>query len=466
MNRAGLPWPQRAYAILALSCGTALVALDGYIANAVLPTIARELGVPASEAVLIVTTYQLVLVVALLPIGALADRIGHRRVFQGGQLLFLVATVGCVLAPNISLLLTARAGQALGAAGVLGVSAAMVRLIYPSAQLGRGLALNTVIVSSSAAAAPVIGVFILEHASWPWVFAAAAPPTLLSLILGRWLPKPKGGARKARYDIKGALLCATAMGTLIVGMESAVHAPWPLLPMVLIPAAVALSVYFARRELARGAPTVPLDLLARPIFALSMIGASLAFIGSMTVLTSLPFRLQFSYGLKPAEIGAVLALWPMAMMVCSPVSGLLTDRIHPGLIGGYGAVMATVGLTCLALLPDAPSFFDFAWRMILCGAGFGTFLPTNGRLVIGAAPHDRVASAGSMISTTRMIAQTIGATLTGALLAIGWGSGKLPAIIAAVLLAIATVCSFARLGSQPSRPDDDDLVAVPSELAS
>ena len=186
----GLPKPRRYWAIAAISFGTALLVLDGAIANVALPTIARELGVTNGAVTNVVTIYQLVLVMVLLPFSSLGDRIGHRNFYQAGQALFLVASALCLLAQDFFVLLALRALQAIGAGMALSVSAAMLRQVYPARQLGTGMGVNSVIVASSAALAPTLGGFIVEHAAWQWVFAAAAPFAVVSLLLGRALPEP------------------------------------------------------------------------------------------------------------------------------------------------------------------------------------------------------------------------------------------------------------------------------------
>ena len=157
----GLPLPRRLYAILAVSFGTALIVIDGAIPTVALPTIARDLGVDNSSAVLVVTVYQLVLVMTLLPFSALGDRLGHRRLYQIGQIVFTIATILCFFARSLPFLLVVRAAQSLGAAAALSVSSAMLRAIYPARQLGRGLGINSVVVSSALALAPTLGGVVL-----------------------------------------------------------------------------------------------------------------------------------------------------------------------------------------------------------------------------------------------------------------------------------------------------------------
>jgi len=114
-------------------------------------------------------------------------------------------------------------------------------------------------------------------------------------------------------------------------------------------------------------------------------------------------------------------------------------------MGGVGMTISTSGMLLLAFLPNNATQFDVAWRMAVCGAGYGIFNAPNVRLIIGASPQHRAASAGGMISTTRLTGQTLGATLLAALLATGLGSDSIPALVGAGLTLIAGICSVTRL---------------------
>src|SRR5882757_2182826 len=235
LGHDGLATPRRYWAVVALSLGTALAVIDGTIVTVALPTLARDLHVDPSSVVTVVSVYQLVLVMALLPFSALGARIGLRRMYQYGQLMFAVASVLCFFARSLPFLLVVRAIQALGAAAALSVSSALIRSIYPSKQLGRGLGVNSVVVSSTSAIAPTLGGLVLSVASWPWIFAAASPLALTSLLLGRQaLPEPQG--HEEPFDVLGALLCALTFGLIIAGMESAVHGNSPVISAAIVAA--------------------------------------------------------------------------------------------------------------------------------------------------------------------------------------------------------------------------------------
>jgi DHA2 family multidrug resistance protein-like MFS transporter len=373
-----------------------------------------------------------------LPFSALGARIGLRRLYQYGQLTFTVATVLCFFARSLPFLLVVRAIQALGAAAVLSVSSAMIRSIYPSRHLGRGLAVNNVVVSSSAALAPTLGGLVLAVAPWPWLFATAAPLGVLSLLLGRHaLPEPRRNSEP--YDVLGAVLCALTFGLVIAGLESAVHGDSPVVSLAIVAAGAVLAVIFVRRELGEKSPILPVDLLSRPVLALSSTGSLLAFIASMTFILSLPFRLQQHYGFSP-PVGAVITPGH-GHDGGGPLAGMLSDRFPAGILGGIGMSIATTALLLMAFLPADATHLDIVWRMALCGMGFGLFLAPNARLIVASTPLERAASAGGLISTTRLTGQTLGATVMAMLLAMQIGDGRVPALVAAALAVIAGICS-------------------------
>ncbi len=450
----GLPFPRRYAAVAAISFGSALVIIDGGVANVALPTIAHELNVGQSAVVSVVTVYQVMLVMMLLPLAGLGERIGLKRVYQGGQLIFTVATLLCFFAKSLPFLLIVRAVQALGAAGVLAVASALIRQIYPANQLGRGLGINSVVVTSSAAAAPTLGGLILSVAPWPWVFASAVPFAALSLAFGRAIPDPKPHVQT--FDVVGAVMCAAMFGLIIGGLQTIVTGGSPVVSAAIVLTGVVIGFYFVRRERGEAAPILPIDLLARPVLALSAIGGFTAFTASMTLLISTPFRLH-ALGYSAAAIGVAIAPWPLTNMVVAPLAGFLSDRIPAGILGGIGMAVSITALLLLATLPADPSLFDIAWRMALCGSGFGTFLPPNARLIVGSAPRERAAAAGGMVSTVRLAGQTTGATLVAALLALGVGQGSVPPLVAAGLALVAGLCSLARLRPSIREPDAEEV---------
>lgn len=442
----GLRGARRWWAILSLTLGTILTTISGSMIGIALPTLSRDLHVADSASVLVVTIYQLILMMTLLPLSALGDRLGHRAVYQGGLAIFVVATLLSFFAKSLPFLLVVRAFQALGAAGAMSVSAALIRQIYPAAKLGRGLSLNTVMAAGFATLAPTVGGMILAVARWPWLFAALVPFGVLSIIAGRKaLPDPV--IHDTPFDVSGAVLCAATFGLTVVGLESGLHGDSPVISAALVLLGLGIGVAFVRRELTQERPMLPVDLLGKRDIALPTIALFAGYLSSMSIMLVLPFTLQQGYGLSPATAGAVLASWPLVTLFVAPASGALSDRYPSGLLGGIGMVIGVAGLLSLAFLPPSPSYFDLVWRILLCGAGFGMFYSPNARQIVAAAPNHRTAAAGALTTTVRGSAQTLGATAVAGLLAAGLGIGPVAAYVAAGLAALAGICCF--LGLRP-----------------
>ncbi|WP_241461611.1 MFS transporter [Aurantiacibacter luteus] len=443
----GLPMPRRVWAIAAISFGTALLVLDGAIPTVALPTIARDLGVSNAAVTNVITVYQLVLVMVLFPFASLGDRIGHRTLYQWGQGVFMAASAACWFATDFTLLLVLRAFQALGAGMALAVSAAMLRQIYPSAKLGTGMGINSVIVASSAALAPTLGGWIVGHAPWQTVFVVAAPLAVVSLLLGRALPDPKPRDIPAQW--KSGLWSALTMLLLVGGMQVGTHGNVPL-GVATVLMGVASAVWLVKREKGRENPVLPVDLLAKPVLGLSALAAIACFIASSALMLSLPFRFEEGMGYPPETVGMLLLPFPLTLLFVAPAAGWASDRIAATKLGVAGMVIAVAGMLLLATMPEQPGAFAIVWRLALAALGFGMFFAPNSRLLIGRAPPERAAAAGGLLSTSRLVGQTLGAVVVGILLAGGFGLGPTPLYVACALAVVAAACSLARFSQRDS----------------
>ncbi|HYD23314.1 MAG TPA: MFS transporter, partial [Croceibacterium sp.] len=318
------------------------------------------------------------------------------------------------------------------------------RQIYPSRQLGTGMGVNSVIVASSAALAPTLGGFVVGNAPWQWVFAAAVPFAVVSLLLGRALPDPVPQQRPPEW-VSG-LWSAATMLLLIGGLQLATHENG-VMGSVMAVAGVASLVFLVKRERARTSPVVPVDLLARPVLGFSALAAIACFISAGALMLSLPFRLEEAMGYPPQQVGVLLLPFPLTMLVVAPLAGWMSDRIAATKLGVAGMALAIAGLLLLAFMPERPGEFAIAWRLVLTAIGFGLFFAPNSRLLIGQAPRERAAAAGGLLSTSRLLGQTMAAVTVGILLAGGAGLGPAPLFVACALAVVAALCSLARFRS-------------------
>ncbi|MES2412488.1 MAG: MFS transporter [Pseudomonadota bacterium] len=456
----GLPPQERRRAVWVIVLGILVTALDGTIVNLALPDISRELNATASQSIWIINAYQIAILALLLPVATLGDVIGYRRVYLGGMAIFTVASLVCTFADSLLTLALARGLQGLGAAGIMSVNSALVRLTYPKGMLGRGIAFNSMVVAVGTVAGPSIAAAILSVGSWPWLFAINLPIGIFCVLLGRRaLPHNNSfadGSRISRLDVVLNILMFTLIVLGIDGLGVRTEGPGGMVRNVPVWLAAGelllglmIGVFYVRRQLKQPLPLFPLDLLRIPAFALSM-GCSIgAFCAQMLAYVGLPFLLLGIYGRSHLEAGLLLTAWPVGILVMAPVVGRLIGRYSGGVLGGAGLGFLALGLVLLALLPAQPSNADIVWRMVLCGMGFGAFQSPNNHIILTSSPASRAGGAGGMLGTARLTGQTTGAVLLAVIFGIfdpHDGQGPLIALwLAAGFAAIAGACSVLRV---------------------
>ncbi|CNE61193.1 MFS transporter [Yersinia mollaretii] len=448
----GLPVPQRYAAILVIALGITIAVLDGTIANVALPTIARDLNTSPATSIWVINAYQLAITISLLSMASLGDIIGYRRVYQAGLLVFSVTSLFCALSDSLLTLTFARVLQGFGAAALMSVNTALIRIIYPRAQLGRGIGINSVIVAVSAAAGPTIASAVLAVASWQWLFAINVPIGLLAWGLGmKYLPANSTKSNGNRFDFTSSLMNALTFGLLIIAISGFAQGESPTVIAAEIVALLIIGFFFIRRQLKQPFPLLPVDLLRIPIFALS-IGTSICSFAAQTLaMVALPFFLQSVLGRDEVATGLLLTPWPLATVVVAPIAGRLVERYHAGLLGGIGLAVFASGLFLLAVLPANPTDLDIIWRMVLCGAGFGLFQSPNNHTIISAAPQHRSGGASGMLGTARLLGQTSGAALVALMFNLFSNNGTHASLILAGAFAtLAAIVSLSRVSQKRS----------------
>ena len=418
----GLPPATRWIAMLAVAISIAMSVLVGSVANVALPTIAHDLAATPAESIWVVNAYQLAVTVTLLPFASLGDIYGHRRVYCWGLALYIVSSLACALAPNMPLLVAARVVQGFGGAGIMGVNGAIVRFIFPRAQLGRGIGFNGLVVSASSAAGPSVAAAVMAVTSWPWLFLIQVPLGIVALGLSlRFLPRtPLAGAP---FDPMSAVLNAITFGLFITALDGVGRGQSPLMIGLEFLVSVTVGYVFVRRQLGLKAPMLPVDLFANPVFALSSATAVCAHAAQIIAMVSLPFFFQYIGGLSPIEIGVLITPWPAMLVIMAPVSGRLADKYDTGLLGGFGLAVMTAGLVLVLLMPVPIVCWDVAWRLAICGIGFGFFQTPNNRLLIGSAPPNRAGAGSGILSTSRLLGQTTGSALVALVFGLTHGAG-------------------------------------------
>ncbi|MBB2195951.1 MAG: MFS transporter [Gluconacetobacter sp.] len=401
----GLP---RALAMFAVALSVLLSVLDYAIANVALPTIAQDIHASPSSSIWVINAYQMACLATLLPLASLGSRLGFARLCRIGLATFVVASVFCAMSHTLLELALARALQGIGGACIMSVNIALVRFIYPHAEIGKGIALNGVVVATGVALGPTIASAVLSVADWPWIFLINLPLGGAAMVAALvYLPATPRSL--SSFDLPSAALNVVAIGCLVVGLDSLAHRSGPVVAVWLLLIGGAAFFQLARRQTGRSDPMLPLDLLAVPDFLIAFSVGSLAFVASNFFIISMPFTLETVLHRSAVATGLLITPWPVGIVAISPLVGRLADRVPAGILSSIGLCVTGTGFVLLCLLPADAGNLDIAWRIAIAGMGFGIFQAPNNRAMMVAAPRGRSGSASGMVSVARLWGQTMGA---------------------------------------------------------
>ena len=446
-------------AIVAVLIVLVMTVLDVTVVNVALPVLAIKFGVSDSYTVWIVTVYQLVITMLLLPLSSAGDLYSYRRTFLTGVTIFTLASALCAMSQSFAMIIIARAIQGLGAACVMGVNIALTRLIYPRNVLGRGLALNAMVIAIATAAGPTIAGAILSVASWHWLFLINVPFGIAAFLIGKkLLPRNPLKETQPKYDWLSGLENAIVFGLIFYSLGSFARKGDLTINICLLAIAIVIGFFYVRRQLGRPSPMLPVDLFRIKLYSLSIATSVCSFIAQNLAMIALPFLFLNSMGFSEITTGLLMTPWPLATMIVAPLAARFVEHHNPGATAAAGMGVYAVGLVMLLLLPDSASVWNIAWRMAVCGIGFGMFQTPNGIVMVIATPVHRTGSAGGMQSTARLCGQTLGATLVTLIFAIAPAQLKSVDICICVALGVALTAGLLSL-SRAGRLKTESIVS-------
>jgi EmrB/QacA subfamily drug resistance transporter len=409
--------------LTAVLLGTFMLLVDVTIVNVALPTVAHSLHTSFSSLQWVVDAYALALAALLLGVGALADGLGHRRVYVGGLVLFAVSSLVCGLAPNAGALIAARAVQGIGGAAMFATVFPLINRAYAGRDRGIAYGLWGSVAGASAAIGPVLGGLLVEGFSWRWVFFVNLPVSVLALVMCARAVPADTGARRFAVDLPGATTFTVAAAALTLGLIRTGDHGWGAGTYLLLAlSAVSLAVFVAI-ETRVPDPLIDLSLFRNSSFVGVMVAALLLNLTAFSVLTYTSIWLQSVIGLSPIEAGLTgLPLAGVALVV-SGVLGRFLHKAAPGpIISGGLLLIGLGGLVSAVILKDGSSWPALVPGYVLIGAGVGLATPTLASAVMSAVAPQKGGMAAGAVNTMRQLGYALGIAILGSVVAAGAAS--------------------------------------------
>lgn len=405
------------WAILGISIGVFIFALDVYIVNLALPIMVEALHTSFATIQWVVLSYLLAIAVFVLSAAKLGDMLSKKRLYIIGLTVFTISSLLCGLAPTVSWLIAFRFLQGIGAAFLSGLGTAMIVEVFPPEQRGLGLGIRAGVFGLGIMMGPTVGGVLISLGDWPLIFLINVPIGIVGIFMVAHLVPPSTvtGAKQS-FDTIGTLLLTVTLTCFTLGITLLQSQGIDSITafVLLILSAISL-VGFLAVEAKILEPMLNLKIFASLEFSL---GLGLRFLGNFVMagaIFMLPFFLEWVKHYPTEQAGLLLAVPPIIIMVTAPIAGILSDRFGTRSISLIGLVLMATGCWLLSTFNTELTILHYVVAIIPYGLGVGFFQSPNNSAIMGAAPKGQLGVASGLLSLSRILGQTVAVPLVGAL---------------------------------------------------
>ncbi|WP_327067840.1 MFS transporter [Kitasatospora sp. NBC_01302] len=400
--------------LAAICLGAFMLLVDVSIVNVALPKMSVDLHSSFTSLQWVVDIYALTLAALLMALGSLGDRLGHRRLYLGGLVLFAVASLTCALAPDAATLIASRAAQGIGGAAMMTSTTALLNGAYQGRDRGTAFAVWGAVNGAAAAVGPVLGGLLTDQFGWRAIFMVNVPVAVLALAMTLGYLKGGSGVTRGRIDLAGALSFTVFAGSLVYGLIESGDKGWGSV-QVLGPLALGVLalVVFAVAELRAGHPLLDLALLRNRTFLGLTVGGLLLNAAAFAQLTYVSIWLQQALDLTPLNAGLAVCPLALASFAVSLATGKAVHRLAPQLPIGVGLLLIGGGTLLLGLVSAGSNWTALLPGLLVSGVGVGLATPQLMSTALASVPRERAGMASGAVNTGRQLGYALGIALLG-----------------------------------------------------
>lgn len=420
------PDPRRWAGLAVLTASLLVVVMDMTILNVALPDLSADLRPGAVAQLWIVDSYALVLAGLLVPLSALADRWGRRRMLLLGFTVFAVVSLLVLAADTAGHVIALRAALGVGGAMIMPATLSLIRTLFlDPRERATALGLWAAMAAVGGAVGPIVGGALLERFSWHAAFLFNVPVMVIAIIAGRLLLPESRSARPGRIDSVGVLLSVSGMVAVVYAVKHLGHEGVSVLGLATALTGIALLVVFVRRCLHATDPMLQVRLFNQRPFTAGIVTALTTSAAMVALLLVGAQWLQLVQGWSPLHAGAALLPLALGGLVGSPLAPALAERIGARTVLVGGLVSGGLGFLVLGLLPAPLGYPGVAVALLLVGTGTAS-LGVASAVVMGSSTTDQAGSAAAIEETAYEIGGVLGVAVLGSLAAVAYRAG-LPA---------------------------------------
>ena len=404
------------WTLVAVCVGVFILLLDITIVNVALPDIQQELDATLPDLQWVIDAYALSLAALLLTAGSLADLFGRKRLFVIGTAVFMVGSIACGVAQDVTFLQLARAFQGIGGAAMFATALALIASAFRGKDRGTAFGAFGATTGVAVAIGPVLGGVLTSGISWRWIFFVNIPICVIAIGIGITRVRESHDPRAGRPDWIGFVVFSLALGSLVYGLIRAGQESWSDQRVVVcLVAAVVLLVVFVVSQLVQRDPMFDLGLLRKPTFTGGLIAAFAISASMFSLLTYLVLYVQNVLGYSPIGSGLRFLFLSGTSFLAASTAGRLTARVPTKWLIAPGFVILGVGLLLITGIEPDSRWTHLIPGLLVCGVGIGMINTPLASTAVGVVPVERSGMASGINSTFRQVGVATGIAALGSI---------------------------------------------------